>query len=223
MIDVIKVGLVEDQLLFLNGMKAMLREWEEVKFVFESPDGYSVLERLQVCEAIPDVLLLDLTLPPKGGEEFSGQKVLELLRAHYPDMRIVILSAHNDPYVIARLIELGAHGYLAKDSDPAEVREAIQAVYYKKAYINAMTLQAIQGKMAGTVQAPEAFESLSKREVEVLQLICQQKTSEEIGEELFISTKTVNGHRNNLLKKTGTRNVVGLVIYAVKHRLIDLL
>lgn len=213
--------MVEDQQLFLDGMKALFREWPEMNFVFESPDGHSVLERLKACETIPEVMLVDLTLPPKGQEEHSGWEVLKELRSHHPDIRVIILSVHDDEYLIAQMIELGAHGYLVKDSDPDEVRDAIHAVYDKGAYINTRTLDAIQGKMGGKVKTPKIHENLSRREVEVLQLICQQMTSEEIGEKLFISVKTVNGHRNNLLQKTGSRNVTGLVMYAVKHRLVE--
>ena len=219
--DTISLGMVEDQHLFLNGMKALIRDWPEMQFVFESPNGYSVLERLSESEVVPEVMLLDLTLPPKGNEEFNGWQVLKELKTHHPQMKVIILSVHDDEYLIAQMIEQGAHGYLVKDSDPMEVRDAIHAVYEKGAYINTRTLQAIQGKMEGKVKTPKAHENLSKREVEVLQLICQQLTSEEIGEKLFISVKTVNGHRNNLLQKTHSRNVTGLVMYAVKHRLVE--
>ena len=217
----ISLGMVEDQHLFLNGMKALIREWPEMNFVFESPNGYSVLERLAESDSIPEVMLVDLTLPPKGTQEFNGWQVLKELREHYASIKIIILSVHDDEYLIAQMIEQGAHGYLVKDSDPDEVRDAIHAVHEKGAYINTRTLQAIQGKMEGKVKPPKIHENLSKREVEVLQLICQQMTSEEIGEKLFISVKTVNGHRNNLLQKTNSRNVTGLVMYAVKHRLIE--
>ena len=183
-------------------MKALFENWSEIQFVFESPDGHSVLKRLEESETLPEVMLLDIGLPPKGTEEFDGPQVLKELKVHYPNMKVIILSVHDDEYLIAQMIEQGAHGYLVKDSDPLEVRDAIHAVHEKGAYINTRTLQAIQGKMEGKVKAPKAHESLSKREVEVFQLICQQLTSEEIGEKLFISRKTVDGHINNLLQKT---------------------
>lgn len=216
----IKLGIVEDQLLFRNGMKAILEAWEEMEFVFESPDGFSMLDRLENSIQIPDVMLVDLTLPKKENEEFNGWKVVSVLKEQYPEMKILILSVHDENYLIAKLIEAGANGYLVKDSTSQEVYEAIRAVYYKGSYINERSLHAIQNKLGGKLKTPKKHEALTRREIEVLQLICQQKTAEEIGNELFISKKTVNGHRNNLLQKTGSRNISGLVMYAIKHNIV---
>ncbi len=218
----IKVGLVEDQLLFRTGIKAILQSWEELEVVFESGDGYSVIERLQDLKIIPDVMLVDLSLPPKGLQEYSGEHLTMDICRHFPEMRVIILSVHRDESYIARLIETGAHGYLVKDSDPQEVFEAIEAVYKKGSYINQLTLKAIQQNMGMKSRPIQQFAAITKREVEILQLTCRQYTAEEIAAKLFISVKTVNGHRNNLLQKTGSRNVTGLVIYAIKNNLVEL-
>jgi len=217
----IKLGIVEDQLLFRDGIKAVLEAWEDIEFVFESPDGFSMLERLEQNAQVPDVMLVDLTLPSHNHEEFSGWRVVQVLKNFYPDMKILILSAHEESYLIAQLIEAGANGYLIKDSSSQEVYEAIEAVYHRGSYINERSLIAIQSKLSGKLKTPKTHEALTKREIEVLQLICQQKTAEEIGNELFISQKTVNGHRNNLLQKTGSRNISGLVMYAIKHNIVE--
>lgn len=222
-IEKIRIGLIEDQLLFRKGMKAILSTWPEIDVVFESEEGYSVLEKLSTAEVIPDVMLVDLSLPPDGNREFSGVDVTDTLRAHFPEMRIVILSIHEDENFISQLIQHGAHGYLVKDSDPQEVYDAIRSVYHKGSYINQRTLQALQNSYLNThknrIPSTDNLIRFTRREEEVLELICRQMTSEEIGEKLFISVKTVNGHRNNLLQKTGSRNTAGLVIYAIKHGL----
>lgn len=220
MYTTIKLGIVEDQLLFREGIQAVLRAWENMEFVFESPDGYSVLERLEKSTELPDVMLVDLSLPKKGNEEFGGWRVVEVLKEYYPEMKILILSAHDESYLIVKLIEAGANGYLIKDSSPREAYDAIVAVYERGSYINERALNAIQSKLTGKLKTPKKHEVLTRREIEVLQLICQQKTAEEIGRELFISKKTVNGHRNNLLQKTGARNITGLVMYAIKHNIV---
>jgi len=219
--ETIKLGIVEDQVLFREGIKSILRAWERIDFVFESPDGFSMLDRLQSSSQIPDVMLVDLTLPKKDNEEFNGWTVVQVLKEYYPEMKILILSAHEENYLIAKLIEEGANGYLIKESTPQEVYEAIIAVYERGSYINERSLNAIQSKLTGKLKTPKKHEALTRREVEVLQLICQQKTAEEIGNELFISTKTVNGHRNNLLQKTDSRNISGLVMYAIKHNIVE--
>lgn len=221
--NTIHVGLVEDQFLFREGMKAIIADWADIKIVFESPDGYSVIDKLQQLTVIPDVMLVDLTLPPKEQIEFSGLDVTRSVREAYPEMKIIILSVHDDENYIAQLIEEGAHGYLLKDSDPREVYEAIVAVHTKGSYINERTLRAIQNNLGHKKKAKKPELNITKREEEILQLVCQQFTAEEIAEKLFISVKTVNGHRNNLLQKTGSRNVTGLVIYAVKNHIIDLI
>ena len=226
MSEKIHIGLVEDQLLFREGMKALLTTWPAFEVVFESADGFSVIDSLKVSPTLPDVLLVDLSLPEKDGVEFDGISVTESVIEIYPNMKILILSVHNDENFIAELIERGAHGYLVKDCDPSEVHDAIISVYEKGSYINHQTLMAIQKRMNQKEGKSEKRklpdESLTKREIEVLELVCQQMTTEEIAEKLFISMKTVNGHRNNLLQKTGARNAAGLVLYAAKKGLIEI-
>ncbi|MBI1767240.1 MAG: response regulator transcription factor [Bacteroidetes bacterium] len=222
--DKICIGLVEDQFLFREGMKAVLASWPDIAVVFESADGHSVVKKLSESTVLPQVLLVDLSLPPLGKEEFSGVQVTDAVREAFPDIKILILSVHEDENFIAQLIEHGAHGYLVKDSNPQEVYEAIRSVHNKGSYINARTLKAIQNNI-GKKEKPRgngmANVSLTKREQEILQLVCRQHTADEIAEKLFISVKTVNGHRNNLLQKTGSRNVAGLVVYALKNNIVE--
>jgi DNA-binding NarL/FixJ family response regulator len=219
----IKIGLVEDQLLFRTGMKGILNTWSELDIIFEAAEGYTVIEKLKSHTDLPDVMLVDLSLPPNGNKEYSGAELTKELLANFPNIKIIVLSVHDDENFIARLIEDGAHGYLVKDCDPQEVYDAIISAHTKGSYINERTLKAIQHKMGKKQRPSKIFDDITKREVEVLQLTCKQHTAEEIAEKLFISVKTVNGHRNNLLQKTGSRNVTGLVIYAIKNNLVDLI
>lgn len=217
------IGLVEDQLLFREGMKAILNNGTDMKVVFEAGDGNCIVENLRASEPMPDVLLLDLSLPPIGDKPMTGMEITRLVRTAFPDMKVVILSMYHDENFIARLIENGAHGYLVKDSSPKEVRDAIVTVHETGSYINALTLKAIQRSMnrkSRLVQTSLPI-PLSGREKEVLALICQQLTSEEISEKLFLSVKTVNGHRNNLLQKTAARNTAGLVLFAIRNGLVE--
>ncbi len=220
----INIGLVEDQFLFRQGMKAILLAWPDIAVVFEAAEGYTVVEKLKESNVIPHVMLVDLSLPPDGAREFSGKDVTIALLKNFPDIKVIILSAHEDENFIAQLIENGAHGYLIKDCDPDEVHEAITAVFRKGSYINARTLKAIQhsiGRKAKARSIGTPAEQLSKREEEILKLICDQYTSDEIADKLCLSPKTVNGHRNNLLEKTGAKNVAGLVLYAIKNGIAE--
>ena len=217
----IRVGLVEDHALFRQGIKLILASWENIEIVFESADGYSVIDRLKGIAILPNVMLVDLFLPRHDKIEFNGLEVTAALQKHYPEIKVIILSGHQDESFIAHLIESGAHGYLVKDCDPQEVYDAVCSAHARGSYINERSLLALQKRSRAKPQAT-MVDTLSKREIEVLDLICKQLTSEEIAEKLFISIKTVNGHRINLLEKTGTKNTAGLVLYAVKKGIIQL-
>ena len=222
--NTIRLGLVDDQLLFRKGLRTLLEGWPEFQIIFEAGEGYSVVESLRQSEVLPQVLLVDLNLPPDGTREYSGLDLTLDLQAAFPDIQVLILSMHDDPYFISQLIEKGAKGYLVKDCDPEELHQAILSVHGQGTYINARTLQAIQSRLqGGKAKSPMPTTPLTRREEEIIKLICQQMTAEEIGEALFISPKTVNGHRNNLLQKTGSRNVTGLVLYAIKHGLVTVI
>jgi DNA-binding NarL/FixJ family response regulator len=221
MSQIIKIGMVEDQLLFRQGIKHILEGWENFKMVFESPDGYSMKKRLEQNSEIPNIMLVDITLPPDGSKEFNGSQVVQVLKQYYPEMKILILSVHEDSYLMAKFIEEGANGYLVKDSDPNELHDAIVAICERGSYINERSLNALQGRLIGKITKPKNQTELTNRELEVLRLICQQKTTSEIANELFISSKTVNGHRNNLLQKTDSKNMSGLVMYAIKHHIVE--
>jgi two-component system, NarL family, response regulator NreC len=230
----IAIGLVEDQYLFREGMKAILSHWPELEMVFETDTGLAIVDQLKSAPVLAQVMLVDLSL---GNEAMGGRDVTLALGEKLPDIKVIILSAHQDENFIAELIESGAHGYLVKDCNPSEVREAILSVYHKGSYINERTLKALQrnshrntatahatqGKSGSQKIDVAAFiEQLTKREQEILQLICQQLTSDEIAEKLFISPKTVNGHRSNMMDKTGSKNIAGLVVFAIKHKVVTL-
>jgi DNA-binding NarL/FixJ family response regulator len=221
--DVITVGLVEDQSLFREGMKAILSSNPSIRVTFECSDGYSVVEKLQSADGVPDVLLVDYSLPPHHGKEFNGADTTRAVIAAFPEMKVLILSVHNNENFIAQVIEQGAHAYLVKDCDPQEVFDAIESVTTRGSYVNALALKAIQNNMSkgrGVSKPEPGKANLSKREIEILSLICQQLTAEEIADKLFISVKTVNGHRANLLQKTESKNTAGLVAYAIKNNII---
>jgi DNA-binding NarL/FixJ family response regulator len=222
MLQAIQIGLVEDQLLFRQGIKAILNSSPEFNVIFESADGHSVVQKLRQLSTSPDVLLVDISLPPLGTQAYSGADLTLALHTAYPGIKVIILSVHDDESFIADLIEMGAHGYLVKDCDPQEMFEAIVAVHTRGSYINDRTLKALLQHRNRSRPKPKQVIDITRREKEILQLVCQQYTTEEIAEKLFISMKTVNGHRNNLLQKTGSRNVTGLVLYAIKHNIIAL-
>lgn len=215
--DTIRVALVDDQQLFRQGISLLVGNTPGLEISFEADNGQNCLDQLKDINELPHVALVDMEMPIMDGMELVTQ-----LQEHYPDIRIIMLSVHSNERMIARMIQLGASGYLIKNCDKEELIKAIQTTHASGFYINGQALKAMQthsGKTSSIKNLNGIAIELSSREKEVLEMICQEFTTAEIADKLFISTRTVEGHRNNLLIKTGCRNTAGLVLFAVKHHL----
>lgn len=216
----IRVAITDDQVLFRRGMASIINTFENISIVLEADNGRILLDSLQNFEPIPDVVLLDLSMP-----ELNGIETTKLLHTHYPSIKIIILSVYGEDRFVTHLMELGVNAYLFKNVEPEEVERAIRTVIDKDFYFNEAFLNAMKNRLTNKRQKITLTDNipstLTSREIEVLSLICKQRTAQEIADQLFISVRTVDGHRNNLLEKTGARNSAGLVLFAIKHRLID--
>ncbi|MBB3836856.1 DNA-binding NarL/FixJ family response regulator [Runella defluvii] len=216
----IRVAITDDQVLFRRGMASIINTFENISIVLEADNGRILLDSLQNFEPIPDVVLLDLSMP-----ELNGIETTKLLHVHYPSIKIIILSVYGEDRFVTHLMELGVNAYLFKNVEPEEVERAIRTVIDKDFYFNEAFLNAMKNRLTNKRQKITLTDNipstLTSREMEVLSLICKQRTAQEIADQLFISVRTVDGHRNNLLEKTGARNSAGLVLFAIKHRLID--
>jgi len=216
----IRVAITDDQVLFRRGMASIINTFENISIVLEADNGRILLVSLQGTEPIPDVVLLDLSMP-----ELNGIETTKLLHVHYPSIKIIILSVYGEDRFVTHLMELGVNAYLFKNVEPEEVERAIRTVIDKDFYFNEAFLNAMKNRLTNKRQKITLTDNipstLTSREMELLSLICKQRTAQEIADQLFISVRTVDGHRNNLLEKTGARNSAGLVLFAIKHRLID--
>lgn len=216
----IKVAITDDQVLFRRGIASIINTFEGISIVLEADNGRMLLDTLQTLESLPDVVLLDLSMP-----ELNGIETTKILHVSYPSIKIIILSVYGEDRFVTHLMELGVNAYLFKNVEPEEVKRAIRTVMDKDFYFNEAFLNAMKNRLTNKRQKILLTENipstLTAREIEVLKLICKQNTAQEIAEQLFISVRTVDGHRNNLLEKTGVRNSAGLVLFAIKHRLID--
>ncbi len=216
----IQVALIDDQQLFRQGIALLLNNTPAIEVVFEADNGQTCLDYLKTLNELPDVMLVDMEMPVMDGMELTTH-----LQEQYPDIKVIMLSVHSNERMIARMIQLGASGYLIKNCDKEELIKAINTTYSSGFYINAQALKAIQsqsGKANSIKNLNGILLDISAREKEVLQLICKEMTGTEIAEKLFISVRTVDGHRNNLLLKTGCRNTAGLVLFAVKHHIYEM-
>ena len=207
----LRLALVDDQKLFRGGLKMILSENESFDVVFEAGNGKQFFERL-AFEPV-DVVILDVEMPVMDGIE-----TLTILKDKYPDVHAIMLTMHDNERLINHLMQLGASGFLLKDENPEVVREAVERVAQNGIFFRDYVSKALlKGGRKKTPSSQYGTPDLSTREQQVLTLICQEFTSKEIAEKLFISARTVEGHRRSLQEKTGSRNIVGLVLYAVKN------
>ena len=217
----IHIALTDDQQLFRQGLAALISSVEGFELVMEADNGIDCLDKLSKITKYPDIILMDMEMPGMDGIELNGE-----LHKRYPSIKVIVLSVHANERLIARMIEAGASGYLIKNCDREELITAIKTVMQSGHYINSQVLQAIQhsaGKKNKELKNISHIPiDLTEREKEILVLICKERSNSEIAEELFISVRTVEGHRNNLLMKTGCKNTAGLVVFAIKNQLVEL-
>ncbi len=216
----VKVAIADDHVLFRKGLITILEMDDDIEVVLEVNNGKELVENLN--QPLPEVILMDLKMP-----EMDGMEATKIIKEKHPEIKILILSMYDEEKFIIYCLELGANGYLLKNADPAEVTQAIRTVVAKDFYFNdhisTVMLKGLNQKSRpkGKPQWTNKIQ-LTNREKEVLELICHEYTTPEIGEKLFISHRTVEGHRKHLLEKTGAKNTAGLVVFALKHELIEM-
>ncbi|WP_430813511.1 response regulator transcription factor [Carboxylicivirga sp. RSCT41] len=212
----IKILLADDHSMIRQGLKAFLDK-DKFKVVAEAKNGKEALELIEENEI--DVLVTDIMMPEMDGVELC-KHVIET----HPHIHILALTMMNENYNIKKMLGAGAKGYILKDCTQDELRTAIETVNQGKNYYSQEVTDII---MEGLTAQPAPKQRLvneiplTKRETEILHLICKEKTNVEIADELFISNRTVEAHKRNLLDKTGCKNIAGLVLYAVERKLFD--
>jgi DNA-binding NarL/FixJ family response regulator len=217
----IRIALVDDQQLFREGIASIIELQPEFELLLEAENGQDFLLALEHADILPDIALVDMEMPVMDGIELNNQ-----IQRLYPQIKVIILSMYTKERLMARMIHDGASGYLAKNCNKQELILALQTTYKTGFYMNMQVLKAMQH----TSLQPHTLKNdngvvieISPREREVLQYICQEHTNGEIAEKLFINIRTVDGHRNNLLTKTGCRNTAGLVLFAIKHHIFEVI
>ncbi|NQY05988.1 MAG: response regulator transcription factor [Flavobacteriaceae bacterium] len=216
----INVAIVDDETLFRQGVAFILSRHEHITISFQANDGQELIDILDEQEEQPDIILLDLKMPKLNGVETS-----KILRKQYPEIKIIALTSYFSKPFIVNMINIGAVAYLAKNATPAQMLHTINEVHNKGFYYDDEVMKIIhQGVLGNNNSKKSTFDSsyLTKREKEILLLICDQYTTNEIADMLFISPRTVEGHRNNLLLKTESKNTAGLVLYAIENKIFNI-
>ena len=213
----IRIALVDDHSMFRQGLASVIPSVPGMEVVLKCNNGQEFLD--QYFDLNVDIALLDLEMPVLNGIE-----TLEKLQQKKDSVSTIIVSSNKEPHLISSLMELGAKGYMLKEADTDELTKAILSVHETGFYFNDLVSQAMLVRLASKDEINPTFngnEHLSEREKEVLQLICEEFTTQEIGDKLFISHRTVENHRKRVLDKCGARNTAGLVVFAVKNNLVN--
>lgn len=225
----IKLVIADDHKLFRQGLAFILQNDERFEFLYDVPNGADLLKALEDQRPLPDVVLLDLKMP-----EVDGIQATERIKADFPDIKVLVLTMLQQEDFILHLLDLGANGYLLKNASADEVKQAIIAVvekdFYFTDYVSQVMLRGLQKKRNAvrlplmereTTSFPEPL-SITPREEQVLALIAQELTTPEIADKLFVSIRTIETHRKNLMEKVGAKNTAGLVLKAAKLGLLPL-
>nr|WP_295899509.1 response regulator transcription factor [uncultured Alistipes sp.] len=208
-----RIVLVDDHSLFRNGLRGLLDRCEGYRVVAEAASGEEFLALLPGLEA--DVVFMDFSMPG-----IDGARTTERALAQRPELKIITLSMFGDESYYQRMVQAGARGFLLKDSDIADVLQAIDTIEAGGSYFSPQLLTSLTGRMHAREDAPD--EQLSEREREILVAVCRGLSNQEIADELFISKRTVDKHRANILEKTGCKNTASLVVYAIRYGIVDI-
>ena len=213
----INIAIADDYKIFREGIKKCMASDKNMVVVLEADNGEDLVNNIDTTK--PDVVIMDLKMPIMDGMEAT-----QLIRKKYPDLKVLVVTMYDDDKFIIHLMEIGANGYLLKNAEPDEIRKAIYAVKENGYYFNDLVNKALLKKLVLKTNIKPSFNQnveLSERELEVLKLICEEKTATEIAKEIFLSPRSVEGIRQRLIEKIGVRNTAGLVMFAVKSGMIS--
>ncbi len=212
----IQVFLVDDHQMFIEGLSAIIKTLDGMEVAGSANDGLDLIDALTKVKA--DVILLDINMP-----KMNGLESMVYLNKNFPEVKVLVLSMHDQGRYIEKMLKAGAHGYVLKNTGKDELGKAINAIYNGENYYSATVTQRIMEGMQKQQKLKQQMgpDDLSKRELEVLKLIAQDLSTNEIAEKLIISHHTVESHRKNLLAKLQVRSSAGLVRFAVESNLLD--
>jgi DNA-binding NarL/FixJ family response regulator len=212
----IKVAIADDHALFRAGVRTSLMGKKDVELIAEADNGMQLLNLLKHID--PDVILLDIQMPI-----MDGIQTLPEIRKLYPHIKVIILSMHNDHSMISKLMEIGANSYLTKNSDSETIYQAIKTCYEQEFFFNELTNKALLSGLRTKRTEPGTPQeiNLSDKEITILKLMCEEKTTKEIADIVEISPRTVEAIRDKLKTKTGAKSMAGLVMYALKSGIIN--
>lgn len=212
----IRIGCVDDHALFRQGLMALLDDVEDFELVFEASNGNEAISRYKKHPV--DIVLMDIEMPIMNGIEASVE-----LKAISPEVKILALTMHNEKELVLHILEKGINGFLNKDSRFETIEAAIRKVYENDFYFDESVSKLLLNNLIDNSKKRESelLSSISEKEITLIQLLCQERTSKEIATLMNLSIRTIEGYRKDIFKKTGVKNLVGLIQFALKHRIIE--
>jgi len=210
----INIILTDDHQLFRDGIKSLLNDVENINIVGEA-SNYNELKPI-IPKLLPDIIILDISLPDK-----SGIEITQIIKKDYPYIKVLILSMHNEEEFIINALDAGADGYLPKDTKKNELESAIKTICKGEKYLNKNISNTFLNAYLNKKTSDEQT-ILTNREKEIVKLVSEGYKNQEIAEKLFISIRTVDAHKNNIMKKLKLKSTVEIVKYAIKNKIIDL-
>lgn len=212
----IRVVIADDHEIFRNGFKLLFKNQKMIELAGEAEDGQSLVNLVK--EVVPDVVITDIQMPGKDGIQACRE-----IQEHFPKLPVIALTTFNDDSYVIDMLEAGARGYLLKNTNQAELLQAVKTVWEGSTYYCNATSQKLARLIAEKRYDPhqEAIH-FTERELDVIRLICQQMSNKEIASALKLSPRTVESHREKIQEKIGSRNIAGITIYAIKHKICSI-
>ncbi|MBI2281893.1 MAG: response regulator transcription factor [Bacteroidetes bacterium] len=212
----LKIVIVDDHQMFLDGIKSLLKKEKKIHFVYESLNAEDALEFIRKNNNI-DMLITDISMPGMSGTELT-----KIIKHEFPHIKVLVLTMFNNPAIINDILQAEAEGYILKNTGKQELLAAIDKImdngtFYSNEVMNLM----INHNRKKTTLSTEKKEELTPRELEILKLVCEELTTADIAEKLFISPRTVDTHRKNILEKSKSKTIVGLIKYAFENNILE--
>ena len=216
---VIKIAIADDHKIFRDGIKMALSSKANLKMIWEAEDGKDLMHKINIKK--PDVLLMDIRMP-----EIDGINAIGMIRKEHEDVKIIVLTMYDDQQMISKMMEMGANAYLTKTTDPDEIYEAILTCMNDDFYFNQLVNNAVIGKLMQKKNVRHHYGNsvpitFSEKELKILQLLAEDKTTEEISKIIFLSPRTIETIRQNMKNKVGAKTIGGLLMYGMRNKMIE--
>lgn len=215
--SLIKIAIADDHKIFRDGIRLALKDKDFLQILWEAVDGKDLIAKLE--QSTPSILLMDIRMP-----ELDGINAIPLIKKRFDDVKIIVLTMYDDREMITKMMEMGANAYLTKTSDSEEIYKAILACMKEDFYFNDLVNNAVINKL-NTKRTVRQFYpkpvQFNEKEVKILRLLADDKTTQEISKDIFLSPRTIETIRQNMKTKVGVKTIAGLIMYGMRNRLID--